>query len=399
MTDALRQLPSVHVLTEDDALSATIAEFGRVAVVRAARAALDGARQVIRQNGSAPSTTDLLQTIRGRLTRRPLLYSAVLNATGVILHTNLGRAPLPPAAWEAMQQAAGYCDLELDLGTGKRASRLRGVEETLLAVTSAEAGMIVNNNAAAVLLSIAALAGDKPTAISRGHLVEIGGGFRLPTIMEASGSPILEVGTTNRTHLKDYVAAMQKGVGLVLSVHRSNFVMSGYVTEPTAAEILGAARDANVPVALDLGSGALLETAEHGLPAETTVHAAVAEGFDLVCFSGDKLLGGSQAGFIVGNKASVEACPETPPGPGPAMRQTATGRGGHDPGVVPAGRGRTASTDLAVDRRRPHRPARPCHGVARSFAHWRSRRCRGRGRRRLAARGNARGIRARPEYR
>ncbi|MBW2525233.1 MAG: L-seryl-tRNA(Sec) selenium transferase [Deltaproteobacteria bacterium] len=302
----LRQIPAVHVLVESPALAEAVAEYGREAVVQAARAVLAEARDETRRSGQAPNAERLAAAVAERLSVRPTLYRSVLNATGVVLHTNLGRAPMPEAAWVAMQQALGYCDLELDLGTGKRASRLRGVEEPLVAVTGATAGMVVNNNAAAVLLGLAALAGDRPTAISRGHMVEIGGGFRLPTIMEASGSPLIEIGTTNRTHLKDYREAIDAGAALLLFVHRSNFVMSGYVTEPAPEQVIALAHEHGVPVMLDLGSGALLETAERGLPEELTVQRAVRMGFDLVCFSGDKLLGGPQAGYLVGDAAVIE---------------------------------------------------------------------------------------------
>jgi len=302
----LRNIPAVHVLVENPGLNEAVAEYGREAVVEAARVVLADAREQTKESGQAPDADTLALAVQARLSTRPTLYSTVLNATGVVLHTNLGRAPMPEASWRAMEAALGYCDLELDLGTGKRASRLRGVEEPLVAVTGAEAGMVVNNNAAAILLGLAALAGKRPTAISRGHMVEIGGGFRLPTIMEASGSPLIEIGTTNRTHLKDYREAIDQGAALLLFVHRSNFVMSGYVTEPEPEQVIALAHEHDVPVMFDLGSGALRETAEHGLPEELTVQRAVRMGFDLVCFSGDKLVGGPQAGFLVGDAAVIE---------------------------------------------------------------------------------------------
>jgi L-seryl-tRNA(Ser) seleniumtransferase len=303
---SLRKLPAVHALTEDAGLAGAIESFGREAVVQAVRTVIGRARGQLEATGRAPAQQALVESVQAELRSRPTLFSAVLNATGVILHTNLGRSPISQAAWAAMAEARGYSDLEMDLGTGKRASRLRGVEEPLCAVTGAEAGMVVNNNAAAVLLGLAALAGKRPTAISRGHLVEIGGGFRLPTIMEASGSPLHELGTTNRTHLKDYAEAIEAGVGLVLVVHRSNFVMSGYVAEPQPQAIIALAHDRGVPVMLDLGSGALLDTPAHGLPEELTVPKAVQQGFDAVCFSGDKLLGGPQAGYIVGSRDTID---------------------------------------------------------------------------------------------
>lgn len=312
LQDSLRRLPAVNKIIAAEGLAPVIDRHGREAVVWAARRALDEARDSLRGGGQAPSFDQLVARTNAVLEDRPYLYDEVFNATGVLLHTNLGRAPLPPAAYEAMARAGGYCDLELDLGSGKRASRLRGVEEPLVAVTGAEAGMIVNNNAGAVLLTVAALAGTRPTAISRGHLVEIGGGFRLPTIMEAltrgdkAARPLLEIGTTNRTHLADYAEALADGAGLVLVVHRSNFVITGYVSEPEPEEIVALAHEHGVPVALDLGSGTLMDTTRFGLPAELTVPQAVRQGFDLICFSGDKLFGGPQAGFLVGKREAIE---------------------------------------------------------------------------------------------
>ncbi len=302
----MRRLPAVTKIVEAKNLAPAIISHGHEAVVFAARRALDEARDAIRAGTPAPDLDQLVSRTAATLRSRPTLYSPVLNATGVILHTNLGRSPIPEAARQAMARALDYCDLELDLATGKRASRLRGVEEPLTAVTGAQAGMIVNNNAAAVLLTLSGLASTRPTAISRGHLVEIGGGFRLQTIMEASGSPLMEVGSTNRTHLEDYRQALDAGAGLVLIVHRSNFVMSGYVSEPTPEEIVTLAHERNVPVALDLGSGALFEAKEYGLPDELTVTRAVRQGFDVICFSGDKLLGGPQAGYLVGDTATID---------------------------------------------------------------------------------------------
>lgn len=247
-----------------------------------------------------PTLDRLQKALRTRLDMPIRPFRRVLNATGVLLHTNLGRAPLGDSVWQAMREAAGYCDVEMDVASGQRASRLRDVDRLLTQVTGAEAGMVVNNNAAAVLLALAALAKERPTAISRGHLVEIGGGFRLPSIMQASGSPLLEIGTANRTHLSDYEEALRGGVGLVLVVHRSNFSLEGYVTEPGFRDVVDLCRRYDTPVVFDLGSGALVATAALGLPEETSVQEAVAAGFDLVCFSGDKIMGGPQAGYLVG---------------------------------------------------------------------------------------------------
>ncbi len=304
--EQLRNLPAIHQLVEHVELTEAVQDFGRDAVVSACRFAIKRARTVILSGeGSAPPEA-LVAEARRFLQQRQTLYRRALNATGVILHTNLGRAPIPEAAWEAMRQAADYCDLEMDLDSGKRASRQRGIVDPIAQLTGAEAGLIVNNNAAAVLLATAALAGSRPTAISRGHLVEIGGSFRLSTILEASGSPVMEVGSTNRTHLADYAEALDKGAGLILLVHKSNFTMSGFVTEPRPEEVIALAHERSVPVVLDLGSGNFTETTDYGLPEESTVPQAIAQGFDAVCFSGDKLMGGPQAGLIAGGAATCQ---------------------------------------------------------------------------------------------
>lgn len=312
MSESLRQLPPVHALVSELEGSGEVASFGRAAVTRAAREALAQARRAVQGGDPPPPRDALANAARRLLATRPTLYRPTLNATGVVLHTNLGRAPLADHVTAAMAAARGYCDLELDLGSGKRASRHRDVDATLTAVTGAEAALVVNNNAAAVLLAITGLAAGKPTAISRGHLVEIGGGFRLPTIIAAAGSPLSEVGTTNRTTLVDYAQALDAGAAVVLLVHRSNFVMTGFVGEPTPEEVVALGHERGVPVVLDLGSGALLDTTASGLPAELTVQRAVAMGFDVVCFSGDKLLGGPQAGILAGRRAAVAALSKHP---------------------------------------------------------------------------------------
>jgi L-seryl-tRNA(Ser) seleniumtransferase len=306
MSEGLQKLPPVHTVVSALEGSGEVARFGREAVTRATREALARARQAVLEGETAPTRDAIAADVRRLLATRPILYRPTLNATGVILHTNLGRAPLADPVFAAMAAARGYCDLELDLGSGKRASRHRNVDETLGAVTGAEATLVVNNNAAAVLLAITGLAAGRPTAISRGHLVEIGGGFRLPTIIAASGSPLCEVGTTNRTTLADYAEALDAGAAVLLLVHRSNFVMTGFVGEPAPEEVVALGRARGVPVVLDLGSGALLETGTSGLPTEVTVQRAVALGFDVVCFSGDKLLGGPQAGILAGRRDPVE---------------------------------------------------------------------------------------------
>jgi L-seryl-tRNA(Ser) seleniumtransferase len=281
----------------------------RSLLVAFAREVLDQARAEIRRGNHGDVSTDrLIAEVRtrtaGRL--RPTLVEAV-NATGVILHTNLGRAPLSPAARQAVAvAAAGYATLEIDLDTGRRGSRHSHVEPLLTRLTGAGAAIAVNNNAAAVLLSLAALAGGREVLVSRGELVEIGGSFRLPDVMAASGVRLVEVGTTNRTYARDYAAAMTPDAALLLKVHRSNFSVAGFVHDTSLAELVELGRRRGLPVMMDLGSGSLVDLAARGLPSEPTVQDTIRSGCDIVTFSGDKLLGGPQAGIIAGTTAAVE---------------------------------------------------------------------------------------------
>ncbi len=309
---ALRSLPAVGQLSEHSDLSSLQTQYGQPALVAAARKVIDQARKEILSNQSAPDIDGLVLQVKQILTTPPRPFQKVINATGVLLHTNLGRSPISDAAWNAMEQARDYCDLEFDLDTGKRGSRMRGVSAPLAELTGAEAGMVVNNCAAALLLMVTGLAGNKSTAISRGQIVEIGGGFRLPKMMEASGSKLMEIGTTNRTHLYDYEEAIDNGAGLLLSLHRSNFKVEGFVTEPKPEEVIELARKHGLPVVMDLGSGCMVDTTRYGLPSETTVQSMVKLGFDVVAFSGDKLLGGPQAGFLVGKKETIEKLQKHP---------------------------------------------------------------------------------------
>jgi L-seryl-tRNA(Ser) seleniumtransferase len=271
-------------------------------VVEALRQAQNAARQVIRAGELAPSHDELVSQAEEILKKQlqPTLRP-VINATGVIIHTNLGRALLSPAARAAMDQAAqGYSNLEYDLGTGQRGSRYVHANELLCRLTGAEAALIVNNNAGAVLLILSALACGREVIISRGQLVEIGGGFRVPDVMKQSGAKLVEVGATNRTHLRDYEAAITDQTVMLLRVHRSNFRMTGFVTEPSLAEMVELAHSRGLMVGDDLGSGTLLDTADYGLSHEPTVHESLGAGADVVSCSGDKLLGGPQAGIILG---------------------------------------------------------------------------------------------------
>ncbi len=302
----LRDLPSVEQLLQTPRLVELIATYGRPLALESVRVSLDEARASVRKGlDSTPSRDDLTARAARLLAEwtRPTLQS-VINATGVILHTNLGRAPLSRAAFEAMQAAAlGYSNLEFDLSTGKRGSRTIHAESLLQRLTGAEAALVVNNNASAVLLVLSALAKGKRVVISRSQLVEIGGSFRVPDVMKQSGAKLAEVGATNKVHLRDYEEAIAEGAVLpavVMRAHRSNFKIVGFTEEPDLKKIVDLAHRHNLPFMDDLGSGALLDTAKYGLGHEPTVQESLEAGADIVCFSGDKLLGGPQAGIILG---------------------------------------------------------------------------------------------------
>ena len=304
----LRRLPSVERLVSQ--LEETdSARYPRRLVVECAREVISSARDRLLHSELVDISPDaLLSEVRACLKQRagPTLIRAV-NATGVILHTNLGRAPLGARAQQAVADAmTGYSTLEIELGTGRRGSRHQHVEPVLVRITGAEAGLAVNNNAAAVLLALTALARGKQVIVSRGELVEIGGSFRLPEVMAQSGAVLVEVGTTNRTYSHDYELAITAETALLLKVHRSNFVMDGFVHDTTAAELVDIGRRRNIPVLYDLGSGCLVDMRERGLPYEPTVQDAVRAGCDVVTFSGDKLLGGPQAGIVVGRSQYIE---------------------------------------------------------------------------------------------
>jgi len=308
-TADLRHLPSVERLVSQFEGADGSGRFPRPLIVECAREVLEAARaRLLRAESVDLSLDALLSDLRSRVQSHaaPTLTRAV-NATGVILHTNLGRAPLSQAAAAAVAAvSAGYSTLEIDRRSGRRGSRHHHVEALLTQLTGAEAAFAVNNNAAAVLLTLAALARAKPVIVSRGELVEIGGSFRMPDVMTQSGVSLVEVGTTNRTHLQDYERALTPGTALLLKVHRSNFTMSGFVTDVSIGDLVELGRRHGIPVVYDLGSGCLVDLRTRGLPHEPTVQEAVASGCDIITFSGDKLLGGPQAGLIVGRARLVE---------------------------------------------------------------------------------------------
>jgi len=287
----LRDLPSVDELarSSDDPLA-----------VDAARAVIARARETIQRGGDPGDLSVLLhEELDGA--RRPALRR-VLNATGVIVHTNLGRAPLAAAALErAVEATRGYSNLEYDLDEGRRGSRQDHVTGILRRLTGAQAAIVVNNNAGALLLALAALAEGRDVIVSRGELIEIGDGFRIPDVLTRSGARLVEVGTTNRTRAADYQHAIDERTALLLRVHQSNFRVVGFAEQPALGELATVARSASLPLLDDLGSGALLDLSD-----EPTARASLAAGADLVCFSGDKLLGGPQAGIVAGRADLVE---------------------------------------------------------------------------------------------
>ncbi|MDP2328622.1 MAG: L-seryl-tRNA(Sec) selenium transferase, partial [Dehalococcoidia bacterium] len=291
-----RALPSIDRLVADERLAALIARHGREAVVDLAREIVEGHRQAI--EAGTPPSIDAVQAVLDRsAVLRPSLVR-VINATGVIIHTNLGRAPLARSAVEAMQRVSnGYSNLEYDLEAGERGSRFTHVERLLCHLTGAEAALAVNNNASAVMLALAALCRGREVIISRGQLVEIGGGFRIPDVLRQSGADLVEVGTTNRTRLADYEAAITDRTAAILRVHPSNFRVIGFTEDTPLADLVRLGRERGLTVIDDLGSGALLDTREFGLAAEPTLQEAVQAGADVVLASGDKLLGGPQAGI------------------------------------------------------------------------------------------------------
>jgi L-seryl-tRNA(Ser) seleniumtransferase len=309
VTDPRRELPSVDRLLRDPAVASLLDVAPRDAVVAAVRDTVDAAR---RRRAGPPD--DWAEEIRERLALRTgRSLRAVLNATGVVLHTNLGRAPLARAALDALTSiGSGYSTLEFDLHAGVRGSRADHCRALLAELTGAEDGLAVNNAAGALVLALNAVATGRDVLISRGELIEIGGSFRIPDILEKSGARLHEVGTTNRTHVADYRAALCAETGAILTVHRSNFEQRGFVATPPPREIAAVAKEAGLPWLYDVGSGLLLDLATWGLTGEPRVPEAVAAGADLVLFSGDKLLGGPQAGCLVGKRELVGRCRSNP---------------------------------------------------------------------------------------
>ena len=312
MSDPRRHLPAVDAVLAEPDVTALLAAHPRSLVVRAVRDTIDHARA---DGGTTPPQGwGAAVGARVQQLAAPSLLP-VINATGVVLHTNLGRAPLARAAREAMTRiAAGYSNLEYDLARGARGSRHALCRDLLVELTGAEDAIVLNNAAGALLVALSALARDGEAIVSRGELVEIGGAFRIPDIMARSGATLVEVGTTNRTHLTDYEGAVTERTKLLLKVHRSNFQVTGFTAEVSAQEIAGVARARGGSVAslYDLGSGLLTDLSPWGLSGEPTVAEALASGVDAVAFSGDKLLGGPQAGILLGTREAIALCRKDP---------------------------------------------------------------------------------------
>ena len=301
----LSRLPSVEKCLQEKALQPLIDHVGRQLVTEAIREVLVGYRSSKKIPKSLSEISTAVERIVERLLKPSLI--PVINATGVILHTNLGRAPLSTAAVAAMEDVStAYSTLEYNLDKGERGKRSVHAEALLTRFTGAQAALVVNNNAAAVMLVLTTLARRKRVIISRTQLVEIGGGFRVPEVMEQSGAKLVSIGTTNRVHLRDYQEALSQPAGLVLCAHHSNFRIIGFTSEPFLKEVADAAHQVGVALVHDLGSGALLDTARYGMAHEPTVQESLAAGADIVCFSGDKLLGGPQAGIILGRQELLE---------------------------------------------------------------------------------------------
>jgi L-seryl-tRNA(Ser) seleniumtransferase len=313
----LRGLPSVDSLVRQISSRPETQALPRPRLTALVRDVLDAERQRLRAGRGSTSATDadsLVSRVLEEVRRSgPFSLRPVINATGVVLHTNLGRALLGPSALERLGQIGGeYSNLELDLASKERGSRYAHVEVLLRRLTGAEDALVVNNNAAAVLLALETLAHGREVIVSRGELIEIGGEFRIPDIMLRSGAVLREVGTTNRTHARDYVAAVGPATALLLKVHTSNYRVVGFTADVPSRDLVELARERGLPVMEDLGSGSLIDLRPWGFPHEPTVQEVVSAGVDLVSFSGDKLLGGPQAGIIVGRRELVGRLKKNP---------------------------------------------------------------------------------------
>ncbi|MBF8270648.1 MAG: selA [Gammaproteobacteria bacterium] len=313
-----RAIPQLQVLLETAAANALCREYSRQETVTALRLCLNSIRKRIGQDGNYQlpdfHSAEFFNDIRKEILRqRERSLQPVINATGIILHTNLGRAPIATVTIDAIRDTAlGYSNLEFNLATGKRGSRFMHIERILQQITGAEAAVVVNNCAAAVLVSLNTLAKGREVIVSRGELIEIGGGFRMPDVIAATGAILREVGTTNKTRLADFERAINENTGVILSNHCSNYSIVGFTECPDLQDLVALAHKHNLYMVQDLGSGALLDLSVYGIKNERSAQQILKDGIDLVMFSGDKLLGGPQAGIIVGRSAPIEAIKKNP---------------------------------------------------------------------------------------
>ena len=311
MANIFRNLPSVNQLLESPQLKQMVQTVNHSVVADGVRNFLDELReQVSTESGdvSIPTPSEIADKIANWLKTEEKPYlRPVINGTGIILHTGLGRAPLAKSAIESVQRISeGYASVEVDVRTGERGQRIKSVEKLLCELTGAEAAAVVNNNAAATMLALSAIAAGKEVIVSRGQLIEIGGSYRLPDVMECSGAKLREVGTTNKTHLFDYQRAINEETGALLKVHPSNFEVVGFTKTVSTKEMVKLASEHDLPVIDDVGSGALIDFSEFGLLDEPVVSQSIKDGADVVLFSGDKLIGGPQCGIIIGKKKYIE---------------------------------------------------------------------------------------------
>jgi L-seryl-tRNA(Ser) seleniumtransferase len=317
MQNPLRNIPSVNELLESPALQGMVDRVSHSVVVSGVRTFLSDLRDEIQTAAAefkVPTATELAERIAEWIVKdeTPSLRP-VINATGILLHTGLGRAPLASEAIQAMSEvAAGYASVEVDLASGDRSQRVLAVESLLTQLTGAEAAVVTNNNAAATLLTLTALAAGRDVIVSRGQLIEIGGSFRLPDVMTASGARLREVGTTNKTRLADYEQAISEETGALMNVHTSNYRVVGFTEEVTTTEMVTLGRKHKLPVIDDIGSGALLDLTKYGISDEPIAAESIKAGADAVLFSGDKLLGGPQCGIIVGKRSVIETIAKHP---------------------------------------------------------------------------------------
>ena len=314
MESVFRYLPSVDRVLSDDRIKQLEKTYPYNLLVDLVRQNLEHNRTYISAGNKCPSIDEIVKAVceEARTLEKPSLRP-LINATGVILHTNLGRAPLSEETIAAMDMvAASYCNLEFDLDSGRRGSRSTHIEQLLCQLTGSEAAIVVNNNASAVLLALAALAKRKEVIVSRGQAVEIGGGFRIPDVMQQSGAKLIEVGTTNRTYVADYEQAISPRTAALMRVHSSNFKLAGFTHSVTLKEMVALGNRYNLPVLDDLGSGCFLDTTRFGLDPEPMVQQSIAIGAGLVLFSGDKLMGGPQAGIIIGKKQLIDKLKKHP---------------------------------------------------------------------------------------